>query len=149
VTLKEARKRKGFTQKYVSLTLGIARSSYSRYENGISKPSSQIMHKLTELFECSVDEFLGEETEDVFTVRFNNELIQTIKALSPENKEKVLEYLEMLSGLERTNSNVNAIDFYKNDSSANYVDILFFGIDLIGMFKGGIFQFKLNRTGSI
>ena len=57
--LKNARKSKGFTQKQVSIFLGISERSYQRYESGAHEFNFETLIKLADYFDCSIDYILG------------------------------------------------------------------------------------------
>ena len=52
--LKELRKEKKYTQKYVSNFLGIARGSYAKIENGINKINLENTLKLANLYNVTI-----------------------------------------------------------------------------------------------
>lgn len=56
--LKLLRNEKGYTQKYVSNFLGMARGSYAKIENGINKINLENAIKLTNLYNVTIDELL-------------------------------------------------------------------------------------------
>ena len=56
--LKEKRIRKGFTQADMAKKLGVARNTFSQYENGKREPRIEIMKKMAEIQESTVDEIL-------------------------------------------------------------------------------------------
>ena len=53
--LKVLRKRRKWTQADVASRLGIERSTYTRYEIGQSEPSFDMLQRISELFEVSID----------------------------------------------------------------------------------------------
>ena len=55
----EARKKHGFSQKYVALTVNVAPSIVSRWESGAKFPSRENLVKLAELYGVSTDYLLG------------------------------------------------------------------------------------------
>lgn len=57
--LREKRKRVGMTQLYVANTLGIAKSTYSRKENGKIPFSTQEIKKVSKLFNLTPKELVG------------------------------------------------------------------------------------------
>lgn len=57
--LKEARTRKGFTQVEVARKLGIDDTTISKYENNKSEPDNEILIKLSELYNKSINDLLG------------------------------------------------------------------------------------------
>ena len=59
--LKILRKRKGVSQQDIADYLGIVRSAYGFYETGKRDPSTDILQKLSDYFEVSIDTILGRE----------------------------------------------------------------------------------------
>ena len=60
--LKQLRKQSGFTQKEIAKQLGITVSAYGNYELGQRQPTPEMLCKLADIFEVSVDYLLGRET---------------------------------------------------------------------------------------
>lgn len=60
---KECREKKGFSQKYVALTLGVKAPSVSAWESGKTLPSSENLVAVAKLYDVSVDFLLGRETK--------------------------------------------------------------------------------------
>ena len=52
------------TQKEVANKLGIHQSTYTKYETGDSDPSSEMLLKLSEIFEVSTDYLLGRDEKE-------------------------------------------------------------------------------------
>ena len=57
--IKECRKAAGMSQKYVSMTLGLAGQSISNWESGKTKPTNENLVRLASLFGVTVDYLLG------------------------------------------------------------------------------------------
>ncbi|WP_250228226.1 helix-turn-helix domain-containing protein [Anaeropeptidivorans aminofermentans] len=57
--LKELRIAKNLTQEQVSALIDVSRPTYSNYETGLRKPSIQIINKIADVFEISVDWLFG------------------------------------------------------------------------------------------
>lgn len=57
--LKEARIKKGLSQKEVADNIGVAKSTYSLYESGNREPNVQTIKKIADFLNISVDELLG------------------------------------------------------------------------------------------
>lgn len=55
----ELRKRNNLTQKAVANALGITQPSYIRYENGSAEPTQEMLVKIADLFDVSIDFLLG------------------------------------------------------------------------------------------
>lgn len=56
--IKELRESKGMTQFELAVFLNVCRSSVSMWETGQTVPRPEILIKLSELFNCTVDELL-------------------------------------------------------------------------------------------
>ena len=59
--IKEMRESKGMTQFELSVCLNVCRSSVAMWETGQSTPRPEVLIKLSELFNCTVDELLKGE----------------------------------------------------------------------------------------
>lgn len=59
--LREVRKSKKLTQKELADILGIKRNTYSDWENGKTEPSFEILVKLPDLLEVSLDWLFGRD----------------------------------------------------------------------------------------
>ena len=57
--LKALRQKKGLYQKNIAAYLGIDRTTYVKYENGVSEPDYQTLMKLADFFDVTVDYLLG------------------------------------------------------------------------------------------
>ncbi|MBE6012961.1 MAG: helix-turn-helix transcriptional regulator [Lachnospiraceae bacterium] len=57
--LKELRIAKNLTQEQVSALIDVSRPTYSNYETGLREPSIQIINKIVDVFEISVDWLFG------------------------------------------------------------------------------------------
>ena len=57
--IKEAREAKNYTQKQLSEYIGVTSSAVANYENDNNMPSIEILNKLSEIFNCSIDYLLG------------------------------------------------------------------------------------------
>lgn len=56
--IKLLRKRKKRSQEEVSASLGITRSAYNSYENGVAEPGIQILLKLSDYFQINLDKLI-------------------------------------------------------------------------------------------
>lgn len=57
--IKDLRKSKALSQKYIADTLNVSQSTYSRYENGQLDVPSDVLISLSRFYEVSVDYILG------------------------------------------------------------------------------------------
>lgn len=102
--LKRLRNRKQWTQQQVSEKLGVTRPAYTAYEKGTRTPDANMLGKIADLFEVTVDELLGRQSKekDIFddadALMFSDK--EGFQNLSEEEKEEIkrmlndqLEYL--------------------------------------------------------
>lgn len=61
--LKTERKRKGWSQEELAEKLYVSRQSVSKWENGQNYPSIEIIIKVSDLFEVTIDELLRSDEE--------------------------------------------------------------------------------------
>ena len=59
--LEELRKKKGFTSMQIYNAKGLSKSSYYAWRRGESLPTLENLVTLANIFDCSIDEFLGRE----------------------------------------------------------------------------------------
>lgn len=92
---KHKRKKKSsdskWTQEYVADLIGVARSTYTAYENGTKQPPLETVNKIADLFGVSTDWLLGRDS----TSSSHDELDEEIKKLlnDPENGIFFKDYL--------------------------------------------------------
>lgn len=61
--LRSLRKKTGLTMKELGSKFNLAESTISGYENGARKPDIEIMEKIADYFEVSIDYLLGRATD--------------------------------------------------------------------------------------
>lgn len=61
--LKNARLKKGLSQKDVAEKIGVAKSTYSLYESGSREPNVQTIKKISDILDVSADDLLGINNE--------------------------------------------------------------------------------------
>ncbi|MCU0287022.1 MAG: helix-turn-helix domain-containing protein [Acidobacteria bacterium] len=104
--IKTVRKAKGLKQRDLAASLNIAMPDLSRIENGDILPSSQILLKLKELLNISIDFlFCGESSHEASTPIDDNDLRFLLKCCkeNPQIKHAVLSYFfEYLEKMQNT-----------------------------------------------
>lgn len=60
MNLKNLRMSKKLTQKQLAERLGVERTTVSMWETGNSSPSLEILKKIAQVLECSIDELVKE-----------------------------------------------------------------------------------------
>ena len=53
-----------WTQEYVADLIGVARPTYTAYENGTKQPPLETVKKIADIFDVRVDYLLGRDTKD-------------------------------------------------------------------------------------
>lgn len=76
--LKELRKEKKYTQKYVSNFLGMSRGSYAKIENGINKINLENALKLANLYNVTIDNLLCLSNDKDNKNLINNKELDTV-----------------------------------------------------------------------
>ena len=101
--LRELRLEREKTQEKLAQIFGISRQVYANYENGINEPSLDMLVKMADYFQCSVDYLLG-RSDDLGVISIGNEnaalvlseeereLLTTYRALGTKNKIHVFTY---------------------------------------------------------
>ena len=77
----ELRKSKNYTQEDLAKILYVSRQAVSKWENGISYPSMDIIYKIAEVFDISADELFDSNDVRINTFK-NNAKIKNIKKTS-------------------------------------------------------------------
>lgn len=99
--LKSLRQEKKITQEQLAEIIGVERSSIGKYEspNKPVVPSSDIIIKLAEYFNVSVDYLLGREEKpsEINSDSLSQKIIETFNSLDDEKQKIALEYLEFLA----------------------------------------------------
>lgn len=95
--LKQLRTSKKLLQKDVAALLGIDRTTYAKYESGVSEPNHETLLKLAEIFGVSTDYILGRDEKRPVAETDNGrerEFVQLFEKLTPEQQDMVLAQLK-------------------------------------------------------
>ncbi len=85
--LKEAREKKGFTQRYLAEKVSVTPASLSAYEKGTSIPSLPVVKKLSEVCDVSIDWLCGlTENENNSIKSYKDVIAQLFRVFPPEFK---------------------------------------------------------------
>lgn len=100
---KECREAKGFSQKFVALSLGVKPPSISDWEKGKTKPTIENLIALSDLLQVSCDELLGKtntvQRMDQPTLTYNHDEMQLLfeyRKLSADNKSNIRNNIQFL-----------------------------------------------------
>lgn len=95
--IKECRKAAGMSQKYVSMTLGLAGPSISNWESGKTKPTNENLVRLASLFGVTVDYLLGIDStkpqEKAPTNSFDAQIMKELEGADADLAEEVLNFI--------------------------------------------------------
>ena len=105
------RKSKGFTQQQVASELGIDRTTYTKYETGVSEPGFEMLIRLSQLLDVSLDELFGGPVTEPLSVAVSDsgsddlskdelELIAAYRGMNEEEKRRFMENLTFKSDSE-------------------------------------------------
>ena len=92
--LKNARERKGMSQKDVAEEIGVAKSTYSLYESGNREPNVQTIKRIADVLNVSADDLLGLNDEPITIAahfdgnEYTKEELDEIKAFAEFVKNK-------------------------------------------------------------
>jgi transcriptional regulator with XRE-family HTH domain len=111
--LKELRTQKQITQQELADFLKVNRNAISRYESGEREPDISTLLKISEFFDVSVDYLIGNNFESSIDTTNNNSdekksFLPGIDELTPENKEDLKKYFELLKIKQKVDENNNA-----------------------------------------
>lgn len=108
ITIKYLRNRKGITQKEVAQKIGIAQQTYAGYESGKHEPSIEIMIRLADFYEISMDYITCRFYQDIaerdieLEIETEEILENTIDHYLIERKSEI-EYMKMVKKQIKTN----------------------------------------------
>lgn len=95
--LKAIRIKKHLTQADVANYLGIARNTYTQYEQGLHKIPPEILCKLADFFGVTVDELLGRTPQLFDDARVERpEVLDLFEQLNVAEQERALGYMERM-----------------------------------------------------
>lgn len=98
LSIKTIRNNRGLNQQAVADYLKIARTTYTNIENGRSDPDTSTLLKLSQLFNCSIDELFGIEKEaDRPCNSYQSKLLSSFDQLTLQGQQLVLDYAAMLA----------------------------------------------------
>ena len=115
--LKELRKQRNLTQKDLAKILGVYPQSVGYYENNINKPDPDMLIKIADYFQVSVDYLLGRE-DDLGNISISGspaleltaderELVDTFRAIPDNTKGVALTMLHSLAPAKKEKSTLN------------------------------------------
>lgn len=131
--LKQLRKEKKYSQKYVSDSIGLVRQTYSTYETGKIFPPADTLVKLANLYEVSIDSFyikgsdnynsIKPELIELKTPRFNAssilynavtitkeaELIKLFREVEERDQNDIIDFLKLKARQYRNSQRIKTV----------------------------------------
>lgn len=99
--LEEARVTANTTINELCELVGISRSTYCNYRDGRREPNLQILAKLANALDCSIDFLLNEDADETCYLNYESkQLVREFSQLSKTQKYQVLGYIEGLKHIE-------------------------------------------------
>lgn len=81
-TIKRLRKKMGYSQETLAQQLNVVRQTVSKWEKGISVPDADMLTRMGELFEVTVEELLGAEVQEKADTVERNEIAAQLAILN-------------------------------------------------------------------
>ncbi len=102
--IKSVRESKNMTQKECADLLGVTLRAWQTYEQGVSEPKHELLFKIADMFNVSIDYLLGRETGEpepieVLASRFDmtaleKEILDNYLALPKDTRGDMMEFLQ-------------------------------------------------------
>ena len=102
MNLKELRKQQNLTQVQVSQYLNTTHQTYNNYENGKYEPSIDMLIKLADLYNTSIDFIVGRNrANDIgYLTNAQIECVNMVKQLNESNLIKLMGYLSAMISMQ-------------------------------------------------
>lgn len=87
--LKTARINKGLTQEELGIKVNVQKSAISKYERGDIQPSQEVLVKMADVLDVTVDYLLGRVPDDIQKMREEREFMSNITKQLREGKTSI------------------------------------------------------------
>lgn len=98
--IKNLRNNKDWSQAELAQKLGLSHGHITRLETGKFNPSTEVLKKISELFDISADFLLDDSTDSEFDIEIKNkplsERIKLISSLDPKQQEAILTVIDSM-----------------------------------------------------
>lgn len=91
--IKKARIAANLKQSDLAKMLNVGQTTISNWETGYSQPDLESIRTMAKLFNCSIDELLGQKEKPVVK---DDGLNQKLEKLSDRNLQRLEEYIDLL-----------------------------------------------------
>lgn len=103
LNLRKIRKRRFLTMKELGALVGVTESAIGMYETGRRVPNYEMLLKLSEALQCSIEELVRaepsggiEEADPLIPDRLDKELLTHLRALTPAQQKRVDAFVQGL-----------------------------------------------------
>ncbi|MFW8667637.1 helix-turn-helix domain-containing protein [Enterococcus entomosocium] len=90
-TIRESRKKLGWTQKQLAQKIHASQQAIARWENEVTEPRTENLQALSEALGVPLSHFIDRQTEIA-----DDDFNALYRSLSPEDKVKTLDYMRLL-----------------------------------------------------
>lgn len=94
--LERIRKEKKISQTRLGQELGLTQQMISSYEKGASSPNVEILIKVADYFQLSIDELVGYSVEHQYRSTTETRFLQYFKGLNAKDQEKCITIAQTL-----------------------------------------------------
>lgn len=91
--IKEFRQQAGMKQQELADVLSVKQTTVSGWEVGRREPDFESLKRMADIFNCSIDELLGQKEKPVVK---DDGLNQKLEKLSDRNLQRLEEYIDLL-----------------------------------------------------
>lgn len=91
--IKDCRVKFELTQTELAKICNVKQNTVSSWETGRSEPDFESLKKMSDIFNCSIDELLGNKEKPVVK---DDELSRKLSRLSDENIQRMEDYVDLL-----------------------------------------------------
>ena len=91
--IRKLRKSRDLTMKQFGEMMGVSKSAISLYENNKAQPDINMMYKMADYFDVSIDFLLGRKTDESKEKKTDDKLVADILSLTEEEKTLVEGYV--------------------------------------------------------
>ena len=91
--IKAYRTKLGQTQAELASACNVKQNTVSAWETGRSEPDFESLKKMADIFNCSIDELLGQKEKPVVK---DDRLNRKLKLLNDENLQRMEDYVDLL-----------------------------------------------------
>lgn len=93
--IKDLRVAIGMKQSDLADKLNVTQATVSGWESGRRTPDLESVRRIAEIFNCSIDELLGNDKAPT-VIDDGERSVLDVSSLSPENRDKLEEYMRLL-----------------------------------------------------